>query len=133
MNQLPGTGPVRSIVKFLELFGLLVILVATLFAAGTDVLEMAAMREVNLSDLLLLFLYLEVLAMVAVYMESGKLPVRFPIYIAIIALARYLIIEVKDLDTWKMLAVGLTMLVLAATVLVVRYGHLRFPYPPDDK
>ena len=48
-------------------------------------------RTVTLADLLLLFIYLEVLAMVTIYLDSGKLPVRMPLYIAIVALARYMI------------------------------------------
>jgi protein PsiE len=61
---------------------------------------------VTLADLLLFFIYLEVLAMVAIYLESGKLPVRMPLYIAIVALARYMILDMKSLDTWRMLGVA---------------------------
>ena len=61
-------------------------------------------------------------------LESGKLPVRMPIYIAIVALARYLILDMKDMDTWRVIGISGAALVLAFTVLVIRFGHIKFPY-----
>jgi len=63
-------------------------------------------RTVTLADLLLLFIYLEVLAMVKIYLASGKSPVRMPLYIAIVALARYMILDMKSLDMWRTLGVA---------------------------
>ena len=89
-------------------------------------------RTVTLADLLLLFIYLEVLAMVAMYLDSGKLPVRMPLYISIVALARYMILDMKSLDTWRMLGVAGAVLLIALGILVIRYGHTRFPYRERD-
>ena len=93
---------------------------------------MIAAKTVTLADLLLLFIYLEVLAMVAIYLESGKLPVRMPLYIAIVALARYMILDMKSLDTWRMLGVAGAALLIALSILVIRFGHARFPYDKPD-
>lgn len=131
MQRIRLGHPVHKLVQKLELFGLIIILGATLIAGSQAVWAMILDRRVDLADLLLLFLYLEVLAMIGAYLHSGRLPIRFPIYIGIIALARYLVLEVKDLDAWKMLAVGATMLILAFTVLALRYGHLKLPYPEN--
>ncbi|MBT9540698.1 phosphate-starvation-inducible PsiE family protein [Thiobacillus sp.] len=111
-----------------ETIGLLVITLATVVAGVIEVRTMVTAGTVTLADLLLLFLYLEIFAMVGVYFRSGQLPVRFPIYIAIVALARYLVLDMKSLDVWRMLGVTASMLLLAAAVLVIRYGHVRFPY-----
>lgn len=118
-----------------EAIGLIVITLATLVASVIEVKTMADAGTVSLADLLLLFLYLEILAMVGVYFRSGQLPVRFPIYIAIVALARYLVLDMKSLDDWRMLGVTASMLLLAIAVLVIRYGHTRFPYNeiPQDR
>ncbi len=89
---------------------------------------MIEQRQVTLADLLLMFIYLEVLAMAAIYLESGKLPVRMPLYIAIVALARYLILDMKNLDTWRMLGIAAAALIFAIAILVIRYGHTRYPY-----
>ena len=75
--------------------------------------------------------WLETITMVKVYWESGKLPVRMPLYIAIVAIARYLIIDVKDMDATRIIAIAASILVIAIAVLIVRYGHVRFPYPPS--
>ena len=116
-----------------ETIGLVVITLATLVAGVVEVRVMVAAGTVTLADLLLLFLYLEILAMVGVYFQSGQLPVRFPIYIAIVALARYLVLDMKSLDVWRMLGVTASMLLLAFAVLVIRYGHVRFPYDEHSK
>jgi protein PsiE len=68
--------------------GLLVIAIATVVAASGEVMTMIKVGRVTLADLLMLFLYLEVLAMVGPFYGSGKLPMRFPLHIAIVALAR---------------------------------------------
>jgi protein PsiE len=117
-----------NVLGVLETLGLIVITVATLVAGVIEVGVMVDAGTVTLADLLLLFLYLEILAMVGVYFQSGQLPVRFPIYIAIVALARYLVLDMKSLDIWRMLGVTGSVLLLAAAVLVIRYGHVRYPY-----
>lgn len=122
----------RDLLTFVENVGLLVIALATVFAMGSETLVMIRAMQVTLSDLLLLFLYLEVLAMVGLYYGSGKLPVRFPLYIAMVALARYLILDMKSMDDWRMLAVTGSILFLTLAVFLIRYGHVSFPYPGDD-
>jgi protein PsiE len=117
---------------WVEDVGLLIIAVATVIAVAIEVSSMFEARTVTLADLLLLFIYLEVLAMVAMYLDTGKLPVRMPLYIAIVALARYMILDMKSLDTWKMLGVAGAVLLIALAILVIRYGHRRFPYSKED-
>lgn len=117
--------------KLIEDVGLMLILLATLVAAGQEVMAMVVAREVLLSDLLLLFIYLEVVAMVHAYWNSGQLPVRMPLYIGVVALARYLILDMKAMDEWRMLAVAGAIVLLTVAVLIVRYGHTRFPYEKD--
>lgn len=117
-----------SILGIIEHAGLAVITVATVIAMLGEVNVMVAAQAVTLADLLLLFLYLEILAMVGLYYQSGKLPVRFPIYIAIVALARYMVLDMKNMDEWRLLGVAAGILLLALAVLAIRYGHARYPY-----
>lgn len=114
--------------KLIEYCGLFIITVATLIAGLQELIMMFELRRVTLADLLLLFIYLEIIAMVAVYMDSGKLPVRMPLYIAIVALARFLALDVKELESWKVISVSAAIVLLAAAVLIIRYGHLRYSY-----
>lgn len=117
--------------EIVENIGLMVISIATVVAGYQEIMVMVENAKVTLADLLLMFLYLEVLTMVGLYYNSGKLPVRFPLYIAMVALARYIILDIKDLDEWRMLAVSGSVLLIAVAVLLIRYGHVRFPYVED--
>ncbi len=112
--------------------GLIIVAIATLFAIGLEVSVMINAQKVALADLLLMFIYLEVLAMVAIYLESGKLPVRMPLYIAIVALARYMILDMKNLDTTRLLGIAASTLIFAVTVFIIRYGHIKFPYAKKE-
>jgi protein PsiE len=114
-----------------EYFGLLVIAVATTVAMYQEMMVMVEAKRVTLADLLLMFLYLEVLAMIGQYVKSGQLPVRFPLYIGMVALARYLILDIKDMTELRMLAVTAAIFLLTAAVLLIRYGHVRYPYRED--
>ena len=122
----------HKLLTWIQDVGLLVIAVATIIATGSEIMSMFEAGAVTLADLLLLFIYLEILAMVAIYLDSGKLPVRMPLYIAIVALARYLILDMKNLDTWRMLGVAGAALIIAIAILVIRFGHARYPYDRTD-
>jgi protein PsiE len=128
MRQNKYTDQAQTVLGFIEFLGLAVITVATVIAGIIEVNVMIDARNVTLADLLLMFLYLEILAMVSVYFSSGKLPVRFPIYIAIVALARYLVLDIKNLDHWHMIGVATSILLLTLAVLAIRYGHIRYSY-----
>lgn len=117
----------------IEYIGLLVIAFATTVAMYHEVVIMLEAKRVQLADLLLMFLYLEVLAMIGQYFKQGHLPVRYPLYIAMVALARYMILDVKDMSEWRMLAVAAAVFLLTLAVLAIRYGHTRFPYREDWK
>ncbi|WP_438970281.1 phosphate-starvation-inducible PsiE family protein [Methylophaga sp.] len=102
-------------------FGLVVVALATLVAIGIEIKIMVDNNYVSLTDLLLLFIYLEVLTMVAVYYESGELPIKIPLYIAIVALARYLILDMKNLDTWRIMGITSAILLLGGSIIVIHY------------
>ena len=133
---MPTKSPVaryaQLALEVIENIGLMVIAIATVVAGYHEVMLMISNQTVTLADLLLLFLFLEVLTMVGLYFNSGKLPVRFPLYIAMVALARYVILDVKELDVWHLLGVAAAILMIAAAVLLIRYGHVRYPYSEDE-
>jgi protein PsiE len=115
-----------------EFVGLLVIAFATTVAIYQEVLTMLSAQRVTLADLLMMFLFLEVLAMIGQYFRSGHIPVRYPLYIAMVALARYLVLDVKEITEWRMLAVAAAIFLLTVAVLAIRYGHVKFPYREDQ-
>ena len=132
--QRPGSHFGIRLITLVEYAGLLAVAIATVIAFWQEIAVMLDARTVRLADLLLMFIYLEVLAMVGVYLQSGQLPVRIPMYIGMVALARYMVLDMKEMDAWRMLAVAGAVLLLAVAVLVIRYGHVRFPYghEPED-
>ncbi len=115
-------------VEHVEELLLVFIAIATVYATCQEIYIMWRNGVVTVADLLLLFLYLEVLSMVKHYIGSGKLPVRYPLYIGIVALARYMVLEIKELDAYRLMAIAASVLIMALAVLVVRFGHVRFPY-----
>lgn len=129
MGQLKKTG--YRALEIVEDIGLLIIALSVVIAMGFEIASMVKAMMVTLADLLLLFIYLEVLTMVGIYLKSGKLPVRMPLYIAIVAIARYMILDMKNLDTLRMVGLAGAVFILAASVLAIRYGHTRFPYSAD--
>lgn len=121
-----------KVLDTLQHIGLIIVAISTVVAVGIEVNTMWRARTVTLADLLLMFIYLEVLAMVAIYLRSGKLPIRIPLYIAIVALARYLILDMKGMDSWRLITVAGAALVLALAILVIRFGHIHYPYDKDE-
>lgn len=115
-----------------EYAGLLLVLLATIVAAMQEVQAMLHTGRVGPGDLLLLFIYLEIVTMTAVYWRVGRLPVRMPLYVAIVALARHMMLDSTDLASLSVLAPAGAILLLAFAVLVVRYGHIHLPYTDED-
>lgn len=125
------TTPLRKskyALRIVENIGLLTIALATVVAMAQEIIRMVVQTHVNLADLLLLFLYLEVLAMVLVYLEAHRLPVRLPMYIAIVALARYLVLDIKEMTEWRVLVIAGATLLLAIAILVIRFGQVKYPF-----
>lgn len=121
------------LIGLVEHAGLVVVLIATVVAAAQEILAMVQHRQVGVTDLLLLFIYLEIVTMSAVYWRVGRLPVRMPLYIAMVAMARHMTLETQDFSPATILAQALAILLLGVAVLVVRYGHIRFPYTDEGE
>jgi protein PsiE len=122
----------QKIMKQLENLGLIVIALATVVAAGQEVAHIVMSYTVTVGDLLLMFIYLEVLSMVRHYIATGTMPVRYPLYIGIVAMTRHIVLDMKDLAPLQVMAFSSATLMLALAILVVRYGHVKFPYPSGD-
>jgi phosphate starvation-inducible membrane PsiE len=93
---------------------------------------MAAKGQASIEDILLLFIYLELGAMVGIYFKTNHMPVRFLIYVAITALTRMLTIDIKDLANEQILTVTGAILVLALAALAIEFSAARFRSPDAD-
>lgn len=115
---------------FVELFhlvGLFLIAVIIIWATIGELLHIVRESGPTIKDILLLFMYLELGAMVGIYFKTRHMPVRFLLYIAITALTRLLAIDIKEMSDIRLLSVSLAILVLSVAVLVIRFGSQRYP------
>jgi len=103
-----------------------VIVLATVFAVGEEVWKLVEARTVALTDLLLLFIYAEVVGMVAIFYRSHRIPATLPIIIATTALSRMIILQSKELDPTIILfeAGGIVLLSIAAFVMTYRNRYV---------
>ena len=114
---------VKRSIQLIEAIGLIVIAIATVIAGYQEVMVMVGHGKVTLADLLLMFIYLEVMAMVGLFYSHGALPVQVPIFIAIVALARYMILDTKELHEWRVISIAAAICLLAISALLVRRGE----------
>ena len=107
---------------------------ATVWAAGMSFFEMMQKPYASVQDLLLLFIYLEIGAMVGIYFKTNHMPVRFLLYIAITALTRHMVDIMSHLpiNINEMLAVAGSTLLVAVCVLIIRYTSSKFPSDRRD-
>ncbi len=122
------TKPFLKIFYVLEAVLLVAITLATVFAMINEFVHVFTEKNIQLTDILLMFIYLEVLAMVQQFVMNGKIPVRYPIYIAIMAIARYITLGMKELDSVSVVWLALAAFILAVATLVIRAGHYYWPY-----
>jgi protein PsiE len=116
-----------------ELMGLGVVAIATTVAMTKEAFTMWETGHVTLTDLLLMFLYLEVLAMVGKHFKAGQLPVKLPLIMAMVAMARELILGSGSASEWHVIATAGAVLMLALGVLVLRFGQVKYPTEDDEK
>src|SRR5690349_21870813 len=108
---------------------------AIVWSAAIAFIGMVGKGHASIEDILLLFIYLELGAMVGIYFKTNHMPVRFLIYVGITALTRLLVGDIAAhhrLD-WGLLVVPTAILLLALAGLVVRYGSARFPSGSTEK
>jgi len=108
---------------------------AIVWSAVHAFLRMGAAGLASIADILLLFIYLELGAMVGIYFKTTRMPVRFLIYVAITALTRLLLEDIQTQHKaadWGILIVAGAILLLALANLVVRYGSSRYPSSPSS-
>jgi len=107
---------------------------ATVYAAGWTFLGLFAKHHATIADLLLLFIYLEIGAMVGIYFKTNHMPVRFLLYIAVTALTRHMvdIMSHSPINVNEMLAVAGSTLIISLSVLIIRFTSARYPSDRKD-
>jgi|TARA_X000000950_G_scaffold22405_1_gene24040 protein PsiE len=109
------------IIEFFEKSLLTIVALLTIIATFQELLAIFDARTVQLADLLLLFLYTEVLGMVGAFYKSKKIPITLPLFIAMTALARLIILQGKEMEAITLLYEAGAILILALACLAIRF------------
>ena len=113
----------KDFIKNLQLGLLIIILISTVVAVFIEIYNMYELKTVTLADLLLMFLYLEVMAMVRVFWDQQSISITLPLLIAITALSRFIILQGKEMDPSALVYESTAILLIAISIVVMRLRH----------
>ena len=113
----------ENITKNLQLILLSIILLSTIIAVGIEIKTMFLNQSVTLADLLLMFLYLEVLAMVRIFWHQQSISITLPLLIAITALSRFIILQGKEMDPSGLVYEAVAIVLIASAIVILRLRH----------
>ena len=128
-SQLSGSQIIKAIEKCL----LALIAVLTLVAVAQELMTVFQKGKVELADLLLLFIYTEVLGMIGIFYLSNRIPITLPLFVAMTAISRLIILQGKGMEPVTLLYEAGAILIIALACLVVRFKPKNtYPYQNDD-
>ena len=113
-------------IRNIQLVAVVAVLIATIIAFFVELTFMYETRTVGLADLLLMFIYIEVLGLVRSYWETRSVRITYPLVIAITALARYIILQEKDSDPANLIYIALAILIVSIATVVVRFRNSKY-------
>jgi protein PsiE len=116
----------NSAIRNIQLVAVLAVLIATIIAFFVELSVMYETRTIGLADLLLMFIYIEVLGLVRSYWETRAVRITYPLVIAITALARYIILQDKDSDPANLIYIALAILIVSMATVVVRFRNSKY-------
>ena len=110
-----------NFLRNIQLTGAVIIMITTIVAFGLEVKKMIVTQDVFLADILLLFIYLEVLGMVTSYWGTQRIRLTYPLFIAITAIGRLIILQKKDIDAISLIYESSAILLIAIAIVVLRF------------
>ena len=116
----------NSSIRNIQLVALIVVLVSTIIAFFLEMKEMYENKDITLADLLLMFIYIEVIGLVRSYWETQSVRITYPLIIAITALARFIILQDKESDPANLIYISLAILIVAIATVIVRFRNSRY-------
>jgi protein PsiE len=116
----------NNTIRNIQLTAVLFVLVSTIIAFFLEVKEMYENRNIELADLLLMFIYIEVIGLVKSYWETRSVRITYPLVIAITALARFIILQDKDGDPSNLIYISIAILIVAVATVVIRFRNSKY-------
>ena len=116
----------NSSIRNIQLVAVVVVLVSTIIAFFLEMKEMYENKDITLADLLLMFIYIEVIGLVRSYWETQSVRITYPLIIAITALARFIILQDKESDPANLIYISLAILIVAVATVIIRFRNSKF-------
>ena len=116
----------NNTIRNIQLTAVIFVLFSTIIAFVLEVKEMYENRNIELADLLLMFIYIEVIGLVRSYWETRAVRISYPLVIAITALARFIILQDKESDPTNLIYISIAILIVAISTVVIRFRNSKF-------
>ena len=116
----------NNTIRNIQLTAVLFVLVSTVIAFFLEVEEMYDNKNIELADLLLMFIYIEVIGLVKSYWETRSVRITYPLVIAITALARFIILQDKDSDPSNLIYISIAILIVAIATVIIRFRNSKY-------
>ena len=123
----------HAAIRNIQLVAVVIVLISTILAFLLEIVKMYDTQTVTLADLLLMFIYIEVIGLVRSYWESRAVRVIYPLVIAITALARYIILQDKESDPTNLIYLSLAILIVSIATVVIRFRRSKYLNIDKDK
>ena len=120
---------INKLIRSVQVSAVLLIFFGAVVGFSIEVFNMINIKKVELADLLLLFIYVEVMGMIRVYLLQEEIRITYPLIIAITAISRLIILQKKDLDPAILIYESLAILILALAIIVLRLRYLNVHKP----
>ena len=120
---------VERFIRLIQITAVLLILTGAVIGFLSEIYLMIQKKEVDLADLLLLFIYVEVMGMIRVYLLNEEIRITYPLIIAITAILRLIILQKKDLDPSILIYESVAILIIAIAIIILRLRYLSFLKP----
>ena len=116
----------NSSIRNIQLVAVIVVLISTIIAFFLEMKEMYDNKDITLADLLLMFIYIEVIGLVRSYWETQSVRITYPLIIAITALARFIILQDKESNPANLIYISLAILIVSIATVIIRFRNSRY-------
>ncbi len=123
----------HEIIRYIQISAVAIIFIGSFAGFLIEVYKMVSSFEINLADLLLLFIYVEVMGMGRIYLLSEEIRITYPLIIAITAISRLIILQKKDIDPSTLVYESLAILIISLAIIVLRLRYLKILEPKKNQ
>jgi protein PsiE len=113
-------------IRNIQLTAVMIVLISTVVAFFLEMRDMYMNKDITLADLLLMFIYIEVIGLVRSYWETRAVRITYPLVIAITALARFIILQDKESDPSNLIYISVAILIVAVATVIIRFRNSKY-------